>query len=366
MASIDRIVDIAISISGGGIQERSFNVFLVLSKDTNLTDRVYQITSVDDVLAIDNAITDQHDLYKIAETVFRQDDPVSKFYIGKWDSINNETAAEALSRCEDYCNSTDGLEYFHSIMYQGRGESEIQDIANWVEVHGRFFVAVSDDGDIPTSSSGDFMSVMKAAEYFRTMVIAHSAAATEWIDAALLSNRLGYNPGTEAWSLVTLRGITPDAFSEAEYNFAMGKNANIYDSIRSKNLLMGGKVAGGEWVDVIRYIDYLAERLQTSTADVLIKRSNTKRYGKTPFTDKGISIIEGVIRKVLNEEVALGGLAPEERTEDDEVINSFEIHMPRITDISANQRASRVLKDIVFTARISGAIYATEIKGYLE
>jgi hypothetical protein len=61
-----------------------------------------------------------------------------------------------------------------------------------------------------------------------------------------------------------------------------------------------------------------------------------------------------------------GGIAPEEIDPiTDRVIPSFTTSVPAASSITANQKATRKLTGIKFTARLTGAIHAVEINGTL-
>ena len=60
-----------------------------------------------------------------------------------------------------------------------------------------------------------------------------------------------------------------------------------------------------------------------------------------------------------------GGIAPTEYDEDGNKNLGYVIEVPLASQISANVKASRVLPDVKFTARLAGAIHAVEIKGSL-
>jgi len=60
-----------------------------------------------------------------------------------------------------------------------------------------------------------------------------------------------------------------------------------------------------------------------------------------------------------------GGIAPTEYDEDSNEIPGWKISVPLAANISANTKASRILEDMTFTARLAGAIHVAEITGSL-
>ena len=118
-------------------------------------------------------------------------------------------------------------------------------------------------------------------------------------------------------------------------------------------------MAAGEWIDVIRFRDWLAEEIKVYVLNVLVNNE------KVPYTDAGIAIIEGAIRQSLRQGQVNGGIAPVEYDEEGNKNLGYTVTVPLAANISANQKASRILTDVKFTARLAGAIHVVEIKGSL-
>ena len=164
-------------------------------------------------------------------------------------------------------------------------------------------------------------------------------------------------PGGETWANKKLAGVTADHLTETQYNAITKKNGNTFEKFRNVSITQNGKVAAGEWIDVIRFRDWLQEEIRTNEFYLLI---NTD---KVHYTDAGIAAVESVLRKALEDGQARGGIAPTEYDADGNKNLGFTIDVPLASSITANQKASRVLKDLKFTARLAGAIHAIKITG---
>ena len=86
---------------------------------------------------------------------------------------------------------------------------------------------------------------------------------------------------------------------------------------------------------------------------------------KVPYTDAGIAIVEGAIRQSLRQGQVNGGIAPVEYDEEGNKNLGYTVTVPLAANISANQKATRILQDVTFTARLAGAIHVVEIRGQL-
>ena len=58
-------------------------------------------------------------------------------------------------------------------------------------------------------------------------------------------------------------------------------------------------------------------------------------------------------------------LPPVEYDENGDKNLGYTVTVPLASNISANQKASRILTDVYFTARLAGAIHVVEIRGQL-
>ena len=117
-------------------------------------------------------------------------------------------------------------------------------------------------------------------------------------------------------------------------------------------------MASGEWIDVIRFRDWLKDTIQTNMAQMMINRD------KVPYTDAGIQLCVNNLRKSLQEGQNVGGIAPDELDANGDSVPGFVITYPRSVEIAPNIKASRVL-ELGFVARIAGAIHMVEINGAL-
>ena len=133
----------------------------------------------------------------------------------------------------------------------------------------------------------------------------------------------------------------------------------ILENFRNVAITQNGKTSAGEWIDVIRFRDWLQEEIMVNVFNVLINRD------KIPFTDGGIGIIEAQINSALKLGQQRGGITPDEYDEDGNINKGYVINVPLASNISANTKAQRLLEDVTFTARLAGAIHAINISGSL-
>ncbi|MGQ0285861.1 DUF3383 family protein [Pasteurellaceae bacterium 22721_9_1] len=243
-----------------------------------------------------------------------------------------------------------------------REQSEVLKVADWAEANGKLFLTASADPNILVPSSNtDLASVCKEKNYFRTAVMYSHKAESEYPDMALMSYCFTFYPGAENWNLKKLAGVSHSPLAEGEFIAAKNKNCTTFENFNdSFSVTQGGKVAGGEWIDVIRFRDWLLQEIQINTTSAMINA-----YGKLPYTDAGIEVIGQSIRQALDLGVARGGIAPVELDESGAEVKNYVITLPKAASVSDNNKALRILQDVKFSARLAGAINVTEIKGNL-
>jgi hypothetical protein len=78
---------------------------------------------------------------------------------------------------------------------------------------------------------------------------------------------------------------------------------------------------------------------------------------KVPYTNAGITAIEGEIRRSLTEGVTNDFIATEP---------AFTVTTPNVSDVSQADKANRVLRNVTFQATLSGAIHVVEINGVVS
>lgn len=357
MASINRIANVEISLATTSINQQSFSDLLFLAELPDTEPRVFLVTSADELL--DHGVETTDDLYLAVQTVFQQARAINQVYIGRHtvdgEGATTETLAEALVAVNAANTGWYGL------ILISDATADILAAAAWVEANEKLLLASSGEAGIIAAGAGDIASQLQALNYNRTALWYHADAGLEWLEAAIAADRFTYDPGSENWANVRLSGVQTDPLTEGVSQIIRGKNANTYEQFRNLGLTQYGTVASGEWIDVIRFRDWLKDRIQTGIVDVLAKAD-----GKIPYTSAGIQVIVSALRAALDAGVSAGGIAPEETDADDNLLPSYRITYPGLAEIADSVKSQRLLEGIKFSARLAGAINTVEITGTLS
>lgn len=193
----------------------------------------------------------------------------------------------------------------------------------------------------------DLFSDLKAGGFARTYAI-WSGSILSYAAAAWMGDRFPSDPGTSTWAFKQLASVTVDTLNSGQQAAVEGKNGNHYNVVAGVNITFEGKVAAGEFIDIIRFIDFLSARIQENVFALLVN------LPKVPYTDASVDLFKGEIGATIR------------RNEPDAIApGTTVVTAPLVADIATTDRANRLLPDVKFDARLAGAIHALNIAGVL-
>lgn len=226
--------------------------------------------------------------------------------------------------------------------------------AAWAEANEKLLGLGSSEADIvDTTDAADTTSLaaqLKALSYARTYTNYSEDVAAYYPEFSTFAYTATRDPGSYTLKFKSLPGIPVSNLTPTQSTNARDKYANTYEPIAGVNILREGKVAEGEFIDIIIFVDWLKARIQEAVYGRLVN------LAKIPFTDSGIAIIEGEIRAVLELGIVRGGI----------VEGGYTVTVPKAADVPTNDRINRFLPDVKFTAQLSGAIHAVKIDGVVS
>lgn len=228
-------------------------------------------------------------------------------------------------------------------------------IAAYAEANNKIFIAQTGDSNNATLALGSdsttsLMGQAKTSAYARTAVIYHPNIK-EFADAAWIGKCGPLNPGSETWAFKTLSGVSADNLTATHITNIEAKYGSYYVVIAGVNVTQRSLVSSNEYIDVIRFRDWLKARMQERIF------SRLAAMAKIPFTDQGIAVIENEVRAQLQEGVDAGGISTNP---------AFVVTVPKASAVSSANKTARLLPDVKFTATLAGAIHKTTITGVVS
>jgi len=241
-------------------------------------------------------------------------------------------------------------------------------LADEIESRRKMLGVASDDEDIVDDSvseddpdTGTIARQVQAASYARSWVLFSRQASGDlddtFPDCAWFGARFTTDPGKETWMFATLAGITADDLTATERLNALAKNANVYSQFTTDIAKTEeGTVGVGEFIDVIRFVDFLHSDITVDVFSALI--NPPPPMVKVPFTDAGIAVVDNALRGTLQRSTTEGG--------DVRGLASFTTTVLSIADVSTADKAARLLRNVNFTGVLSGAIHLVSINGFVS
>jgi hypothetical protein len=265
----------------------------------------------------------------------------------------SDKLTSALSASQDIENDLTDVNNensdWYALVITSRLKQDVLDAAAWVEARIKLFGTASSDTEIyNVLSTTDIAAELFALNYARTFLMFHDDAATLYPEAAWFGKQLPTPPGSSTWAFKSLAGVPTVDLTETQRTNILAKNANTYELRAGVAITKNGQVAEGEFIDIIRGVDWLDARMTERIYSRLVNSP------KIPFTDPGVAIIEAEIRAQLDAGIAQGLIALDP---------AYTVTVPLVKDVPFNDRANRNLPDIKFRANLQGAIHAITVFG---
>lgn len=244
----------------------------------------------------------------------------------------------------------------------GLTKAQVKEVIEWTETQNKLCGYIDDDPDNP---------IVEAGIYMRSYPVYPKVTPEQSDTDVPLENKYGmaiamaakamnYHAGSETWALKPLAAVTPSKLNSTAIKKMQSANFNYVLTVASKNITQGGKTNSGEWIDIVRFRDWLQNDMQVRVVNLIVTYK-----GKVPYTDGGIALVQNQMISSLKDGQKYGGISPTEYDEDGNEIPGFVTHVPLAANIPATKKASRVLEDVSFEARLAGAIHMVTIKGTL-
>jgi hypothetical protein len=340
---MDKVVKITISRESSVPSMASFSDHLIVdtrTADITQSGRVQKYGGLSELL--DAGFPAASFAYKAAQKQLSQSPHIGEFYVGLKANAEEDWDA-ALQAIQDENNE------WYAVTAGTRVMAEQQAAAEWIQAAGKLGILATGDSALVNSETGDLASWAKTVNLDRVAVFYHPGIADGQDpipEAALFGKMLTKHPGSATWALKSLASVPAYNLKSGQFDKSQEKNALVYVTIAGVPVIQDGKVASGEYIDVIHGLDWLKARLQNLVFTPMSQRD------KIPFTDEGIQTIVSQVRAGL-----------EEGARYEIITGDYEIRYPEITGLAQDWKGKRTLPDVKFTAPLAGAIQHTVIDG---
>ena len=274
------------------------------------------------------------------------------------DQIDKEPEAPSVS---DTLTAALGTSGWYCICPVGLADDIVKEIIEWTETQNKLCGYIDDDPDTPIVTAGLYLRSYPVYPKVTADQLDNDVPAENKYGAAIAMavKAMNFHAGEETWALKQVATVTPSKLDSTFIKKLEAANFSYVITVASKNITQGGKTGGGEWIDIIRFRDWLQNDMQVRVVNLLIVNP------KIPYTDNGIGLVENQMLASLKDGQKYGGIAPTEYDTDGNAIPGYTTDVPLAAELTSTQKASRTLEDCKFSARLAGAIHVVEIKGCL-
>lgn len=229
---------------------------------------------------------------------------------------------------------------WYGLQIDTQSSASILAAAAWVESNKKLFVPSSSDaGCKDGASTTDVAYLLKNANYARTALIFHPDPQ-HYMGARWMGKQFPKDPGSTNWAH---QQVVANAYklSASETAALTAKKCNFFVTTNGVSTTFWGSLAGGEWIDVTHFIDWMSARTQERYFALLVGLE------KLPYTQAGIEAAKAELRAQFYEGVQAGGI---------DGASPIVIDGPLITDVSDADKAARNLQGIRGSGRLAGAV----------
>lgn len=312
-----------------------FGYPLILQEQATAGISYKEVSSIDEVVTAGFAVST--DVYKTAELIFSQENAPKKIAV----CAVTEAATAALA--EDSLISKN----WRQLIVVSGGESPTAPSAIMAKVEaldGKLYFASLDSNDDTTITTTGI----------RHTVLFYCDATEEAPVpvAALVGETAGREAGSFTYKNLILKGIAPQELSDAQISAIHEKGGITFVEKAGDYVTSEGKVAGGEYIDVIDSEDYVIQQLAFRTQKVL------NSMAKVPYDNNGIAMLESVAIDVLQSAYNSGMIAVKE-----DGSPNYTVSYALREDTTEDDRSNRKYLGGTFFFALAGAVHEAEITG---
>lgn len=212
------------------------------------------------------------------------------------------------------------------------------------------------EGSEPSDPT-DILGYLTFNNFARSIGWWHQDAGTTFNELAFAGFNLPFDAGSVVWGDIQVpvsNAINADGnkLTSTQQQNLSDRNANWQAIKGNIKYSREGKVAAGEWIDNIRGRDNLKSDLEADLFDLLTNQKGRK----IPYIQKGINQVANLVATRLNDY----------KVNREFLTDPITINIPKAKDISREDKVTRILNDLTFTATLAGAIMLVDLTGTLE
>ena len=282
---------------------------------------------------------DNTKVYKAANALFMQDGAPARIAV----CATSDTASNWLDDVDNL-----GKEWRQLIVVSEGDEVGYAGIVTKIEAtNNKVYFADMGTGFSPSFSVAD---LKRTFLFFVDATAEYPSPA-----AALVGATAGRDAGSFSYKNIIVKGIAPQKLTASEIEAIHAKGGVTFVTKAGDNVTTEGKVAGGEYLDIIDSQDYIVNALEYRTQKTL------NSADKVSYDNTGITILENVCVGVMHDAWNNGIIATDENGKP-----MYSVDYGTREDTDEADRAARRFVNGNFSFTLAGAIHNVEVNGSID
>lgn len=312
-----------------------FGVPLILEENAETAVDYIEVSSIAEV--VEAGFVAESNVYKAALLMFSQNNAPKSIALCAVNTAADVAMADAVLTSKSWRQLV--------VVNEGGTATDVSKVITAVEaLDGKmYFVGLDVDDSTSITVSGLRRTVLFYCD------------ATEAVPvpvAALVGEIAGRSAGSFTYKNIILSGIEAQNLTDAQIDAIHKKGGITFVQKAGDNVTSEGKLAGGEYIDVIDSEDYIIQQLAYKTQKLM----NTA--AKVPFDNNGIAMLESVAVDVLQGAFNQGMIAIKA-----DGSPAYSVAYALSEDVSEKDRANRRYLGGTFSFTLAGAVHEVEITG---
>lgn len=331
-------LDVTVKISETAVAGKiGFGIPLVLVSKGEKAIPYTECAKLEEVANLYNV---ESNAYKVAKLIWTQTNAPEKIAFYTSESDAEAAIAEVISK-----------DWRQLIVIIGSGDTTtIADIAEYIETTEKmYFVTVSSTSELATIKGKE----RTVAFYYD--IKNEDTLVEPYAVAAVVGEAAGREVGSYTYKNLIIKDLDPCVLSDNEVN-EIHNGGGITLLLKAGDIVTSeGITTSGEYIDVIDSKDWIIQQIGYQSQQLL------NSAAKLPYTNAGIAALENVTNNVLQQAFNNGMIA----TDEDGVTALYSVDFKKRSDMSAEDRKSRIYTGGNFEFTLAGAIHNVTINGEL-
>lgn len=292
-------------------------------------------------------------------TVVSKDDGLFSFGIDQGEYTITSTTSETVSGVLPTIAASSEDWYFLST--ESHTNASILAAAAYAAANYKLHVYSSQDAGIPANDDSSIGAQLKALSYDTSLGMYDPTADTTFPEAGEIGAMASNDPSFgDSLHLKTFPGVVAPTLSLTQRSNIWGQNVNLYRMINSVGAFWEGKVASGQYVDVIRFGHWMKFRSEESLFGYMSRRSNLGLSVKMSDDDL-INLRSVLMNNPIQPGITNGAILTGYDTEN-QVFYDPVITIPSRGSIPSNDLATRTLNNVKVEVVYNNSLHFVKIR----